>query len=170
MDNNTGTSIVLYGNVSQQVGNMNMIVDGANPTPFTYDGPQRYGSFFELPNLPEGSHNITLSNVSDLSIDFAVITTNTSASIASQLLVIVDDSDQANIIYTGEGWASMTDGAQSGFLILDSQPATDAIPYNESYHTTSEIGDGLNFTFIGNGALNTFFMRCISEFLPRIFD
>ncbi len=58
---------------------MSIIVDEASPMQLTYDGPQRYGLFFELPTLPAGPHNITLSEVSDVSIDFAVITTNTSA-------------------------------------------------------------------------------------------
>ncbi|KJA25163.1 hypothetical protein HYPSUDRAFT_200053 [Hypholoma sublateritium FD-334 SS-4] len=145
-----GTSIMLYGNVSQQIENMSMIVDGANPIPFNYDGPRRYGLFFELPTLAAGPHNVTLSNVTDVSIDFAVISANLSAGIASQLPIIIDDSDQTDIIYTGQGWTSLTEGEQSNFLVLNSQPGTDATPYNDSVHTTSGIGDGFNFTFIGN--------------------
>ena len=135
---------------------MSIIVDEATPIQLPYDGPQCYGMFFELPNLPAGPHNITLSDVSDVSIDFAVITTNTSAGIGSQLPIIINDSDQTNIIYTGGNWTSMTDGTQSNFLILDLQPGTDAVPYNTSIHTTCGVGDGFNFTFTGTGTLLVF--------------
>lgn len=129
-----------------------MSIDGSETFPYEYLGPAGYGPFFDMEPLADGHHNITLSNVVETSIDFAVITVNMSTSLASQQPVIVDDSERDSsetITYTGAGW-SISGTTSSFYQILDSLPSTSAIPYMESTHETNGVGDTLNFTFAGN--------------------
>ena len=151
-----GTSVSLYGNTSQEPEKFTISIDGSEPFPYEYFGPAGYGFFFDMIPLADGHHNITLSNVVGTSVDFAVITVNTSTSLSSQQPIIVDDSEpdaSETITYTGPGWITL--GTTSSFFqILDSAPSTNAIPYMESTHQTNSVGDTLKFTFTGNRAFS----------------
>ena len=148
-----GTRVVLYGNRTSLDSQFSVLVDGAEPLVYEVSTAAGYGAFFETLPLPDGAHNVTLANVVDTTVDFAVVSVNASTSLAAARPVIVDDSDES-IAYTGDNWTSMQSMRASGsaYDILDAQASTNALPYMQTTHLTTSAGDFFNLTFVGSGA------------------
>lgn len=103
--------------------------------------------------LSEGLHNVTFSNVAGAILDFAVISSTLSIdTIAEAAESLVFDDINPAIGYTGSGW---TESSET-HLLLSSHPESTFVPYGNSTHQTSTVGDSFNYTFTGGGGCSIF--------------
>ncbi|KJA18127.1 hypothetical protein HYPSUDRAFT_218388 [Hypholoma sublateritium FD-334 SS-4] len=145
-----GTKVMLYGNRTSLDSAFDVHIDGAEPIVYEVSTAQGYGAFFETLPLADGAHNVTLANVIDTTVDFAVVSVNATTSLAAARPVIVDDAD-ASVAYTGDNWTSMQSmRGGNAYEILDAQASTSALPYQQTTHLTTSPGDFFNFTFAGS--------------------
>ena len=119
--------------------------------------------WYQSPLLSEGLHNITLSNVDGAILDFAVISTTLSTdTIAEAAGTLVFDDVNPSIEYTGSGWTE----SNETHLLFSSHPESTFVPYGNSTHQTSTVGDGFTYTFTGGGECKTFFCDRATKFPP----
>lgn len=116
-------------------------IDGSEPTNTSYNDPNppSYRQWYQSPTLTEGSHNISLSHLAGTALDFAVVTAGNNTPLSGQV-VIVDNQDPA-ITFKGN-WE------QSGEFSQSSQ-FPDGLPFHNSTHDSTTIGDDLTFKFTG---------------------
>lgn len=156
-----GTKITLYGNRTSLDSAFDVHIDGAEPVVYEVSTAAGYGAFFEILPLADGPHNVTLANVIDTTVDFAIVSVNASTSLSAGRPVIVDDTD-ASVAYTGDNWTSMQSmRGGNAYEILDAQASTSALPYQQTTHLTTSEGDFFNFSFIGSGASAASIARCV---------
>lgn len=89
-----------------------------------------------------GFHNITLVNLLGASIDYAVISHPNDATVLSGQTIIVDDEDPA-LSYEGQAWGTSSETYTS----TPQDPKI--VPYGNSTHATTSVGDHFEFAFPG---------------------
>ena len=118
-------------------------IDGGTPYNATYNdpNPQSYRQWYQSPALPDGQHNISLTHLEGTELDFAVVTVPVGkvASLVDQQ-VIVDDTDGA-FTYKG-AWNKNTTQFAAGTV-------PGGLPYGNSTHRTTTVGDTFTFQFSG---------------------
>ncbi|KJA25121.1 hypothetical protein HYPSUDRAFT_38077 [Hypholoma sublateritium FD-334 SS-4] len=149
-----GTSISIFGNTSApgRSDQFTVAIDGGVPYTTTYGDPSPPSTrqWYQSPVLSEDLHHITLSNVAGAILDFAVISTTLSTdAVAEAAGSLIFDDVNPIIGYTGSGW---TESSET-HLLLSSNPESTFVPYGNSTHQTSTVGDSFNYTFIGGGTL-----------------
>ena len=120
---------------------MTVSIDGNHPTNTSYNDPNppSYRQWYQSPTLTEGSHNISLNNLAGTSLDFAVVTVGNDTPLAGQI-AIVDNEDPA-ITFKGNWHLSKESSASGQF--------PDGLPFHNSTHQSTTIGDSLTFQFTG---------------------
>ncbi|KAJ7581531.1 hypothetical protein C8J56DRAFT_895931 [Mycena floridula] len=148
--NFTGTGISFTGNTpASSDTNSPKIFDVAidyNPSyASTFQYPagvdQWYAQFYESPDLLDGPHSINLSSIVT-GLDYAVITAGPSTPLLASTILV--DDDNAEIIFTGQGWQRNTD-------ILKVMPNVwlDSLPVGNATHSSRTVGDSFTFQFAG---------------------
>ncbi len=89
-----------------------------------------------------GFHNITLLNLLGASIDYAVITRPNDATLLSGQTIIVDNADPA-MSFEGQAWGT------SSQTYTSTAQGPKMIPYGNSTHATTSVGDHFEFSFPG---------------------
>ncbi|PPQ92273.1 hypothetical protein CVT25_008581 [Psilocybe cyanescens] len=137
-----GVSIAFYGMAPSLPASqgISVSIDGKPSFTSSYDGlaPDTYRQWYQSPNLPGGSHNITVNLVSGASVDFAAIRPSPNTSLKGRTIII--DDDNFAIKYTG-GWRRSLNNI--GSLV------TPGSPFRNSTHQTWSAGDSLSFSFTG---------------------
>ncbi|KAF8891343.1 hypothetical protein BD779DRAFT_197939 [Infundibulicybe gibba] len=139
-----GTAVAFYGNTGTGLQNATVSIDGGSPYNSSFPGPsQQYLQWYQSPQLQEGNHTISLTNLADVSVDFIVVTAGPSTPLSNQT-VIVDDDDPS-IHYTGN-W-----GRDGGLFSPDSSTNN---PSGKSFHngthrSLAAEGDALTLEFTG---------------------
>lgn len=141
-----GTSVTFFGitpSVFTDSQILTVSIDDGTPYNTTYadPNPQSYRQWYQSPILTDGQHNISLTHVEGTELDFAVVTVPVGrvASLVNQQ-VIVDDADGA-IAYKG-AWTRNTTQFAAGTV-------PGGLPYGNSTHRTTTIGDTFTFQFSG---------------------
>jgi hypothetical protein len=116
-------------------------IDGSVPTNTSYNDPSppSYRQWYQSPNLPEGSHNITLTNITTTSLDFAVVTVGNNTPLAGQVAIV--DNEDPSITFKGN-WKRSQDPSIS-------RQFANGLPFHNSTQDSSTIGDSLTFRFNG---------------------
>lgn len=148
-----GTSIAIFGTTATPQTTLSeeftVVIDDGDPytTSSSDPSPPSYRQWYQSPQLEDGTHNITLSNVFGASIDYAVITADISTNVAAEAdqIIIVDNNDPS-INYAGRGWTETTDTFTSSY-----ENAVTVVPYGNSTHKTSSFGSSFSLDFTGNG-------------------
>ena len=95
-----------------------------------------------------GFHNFTLLNLLGASIDYAVISRPNDATLLIGQTIIVDNTDPA-MSYDGRAWG------MSAETYTSTAQGPKMIPYGNSTHATTSVGDHFEFSFPGAYPLPT---------------
>ena len=136
-----GTSVAFFGVTppaySSQI--LNISIDGSQyTTSYNDPNPPSYRQWYQSPTLPEGSHNISLSNINGTSLDFAIVTAGNDTPLAGQV-AIVDNGNPA-ITFQGnwkQGKASFVSSQIGG------------LPFQNTTQDSTTVGDSFTFRFTG---------------------
>ncbi|KAF8891342.1 hypothetical protein BD779DRAFT_198002 [Infundibulicybe gibba] len=139
-----GTAVAFYGNTATRFQNATVSIDGGSPYNSSFPDPssQEYLQWYQSPQLQEGNHTISLTNLADVSVDFIVVAAGPNTPLSGQT-VIVDDDDPS-IHYTGS-WDR--DGG-----LFSPDPSTSnpsGYPFHNGTHQSSTEGDVLTLEFTG---------------------
>ena len=121
-------------------------IDGgpATNSSFMDPSPQSFRQLHQSPMLPEGTHNITLTRIPNIAVDYVVVTVGQNTPLLGQVM-IVDDGD-SSITYGGS-WSQNT-----GDFVSSSGPYI-GLPYGNATHQTTSAGSTATFPFIGASRL-----------------
>jgi hypothetical protein len=119
-------------------------IDGSAPFKTSYNDPNppSYRQWYQSPTLPQGSHNITLSQLNGTSLDFAIVTAGKDTPLAGKF-AIVDNTSPA-ITFKGK-WKQNNASFISGQIPV-------GLPFQNTTQDSTTVGDSLTFPF--NGALS----------------
>ena len=144
-DQRTGTSVAFFGNTPTPPGSQWALfyVDGApavnlsfmDPSPPTVDW-----QWYQSPILPDGKHNITITHMPGVAVDYVVVTAGQNTQIFGQS-IIVDDGDPS--ITYGGAWARNNNSYTDNFGPYR------GVPYGNGVHQTTSVGATAMFSFTG---------------------
>ena len=147
-DQNLGTSAAFIGNSAPSSAPQTAVVQIDNGTSFVYTyqdpNPQNYMQWFTTPTLPDGNRTITLSNLTLISLDYAVVKVGNQTPLGGQTVIVDDDSPL--IHYAGQ-WSRNTNKFIPGNLPT-------GFPYGNVTHRSSNAGDTFTFQFTGKISYN----------------
>ncbi|KAL4256203.1 Transmembrane protein, partial [Pleurotus pulmonarius] len=134
-----GTAIAFYGHAD---GQLQASIDGASPT---YHPPglqfQIYQPWFNIADLADTHHAITLDFSTNVYFDYAVISAGQSTPLQGRR-ILVDDSDAA-MNYTGT-WSVESD------QMFATGDGLQQIPHGRSVHRSTKAGDYVLLQFTGS--------------------
>ena len=138
-----GTSVAFFG-LTPSDNNSQILavsIDGSEPTNTSYNDPNppSYRQWYQSPTLTEGPHQITLSNLSGPSFDFAVVTVGNNSPLEEQVIIV--DSEDPLIKYGGN-WH-----LNSG--LSNSTQFPEGLAFHNSTQDSSTIGANMTFRFTG---------------------
>ncbi|CAA7262076.1 unnamed protein product [Cyclocybe aegerita] len=141
-----GTSIAFFGvtppaNLSQ---NLTIAIDDNAPYNSSYSdpNPQTYRQWYQSPQLSDGAHTVTLSNLAGTSFDFAVVNVGPDTPLVGQ--PVIADNDDSGFTFNGT-WQRNLAGFNSG-------PNADGFAFHNSTHDTWSVGSGFTYRFTGKSA------------------
>ncbi|KAH8823114.1 hypothetical protein DL96DRAFT_1713563 [Flagelloscypha sp. PMI_526] len=138
-----GTSVTLWGiDTKSRVLGMSGDVDGRPNTPAINPKSPVWGPIYATSTTGSESHTLKLEGIPPgVYLDFAVATGPYKYSLKAETL-IVDDNDPL-VKYTGGGWQE----TDEQFKVIDNTPT---LAYGGKTHSTSTVGDVLQFPFTGD--------------------
>lgn len=147
-DQYPGTSAAFIGNSAPASAPQTAVVQIDNGTSYVYTyqdpNPQNYMQWFTTPTLPAGNHTVTLSNLTLISLDYAVVKVGDHTPLGGQTIIVDDDSPL--IQYSGQ-WSR-----NSNKFIPGNLPT--GFPYGNVTHRSSNPGDTFTFQFTGKKPYN----------------
>jgi hypothetical protein len=151
-----GTSAAFVGNTPPSSSPQTATVQIDNGTSFVVSyqdpNPQNYMQWFTTSTLPDGEHTIRMSNLSYISVDYAIVKVGNHTPLADKTVIVDDDSPL--IQYSGK-WSRSTNKFIPGNLPT-------GYPYGNITHHSSNPGDTLSFQFSGKH-LDIFFYESVLE-------
>ena len=151
-----GTSAAIMGTTPSSTESQYFMVSIDNQTSvntsFSDPNPSSYRQWYQTPNLSDGVHTITFSNLSNSSVDFAVVTVGMQTPIGGERIVV--DNNDSGLNYSS-GWRKDFDE----FNMEGSAPVS-GFPLGNSTYDTNTIGSSFSYQFSGKLAktfLNIFF-------------
>jgi hypothetical protein len=140
----TGTSVAFFGNTppvnSSQWALFSIDNGPASNVSFMDPAPASTRQWYQSSTLPDAPHNITVSYMSAVSLDYAVVTAGQNTPLLGQV-VIVDDGDPS-IAYAGS-WT------RSPNSFTSSTGPYGGLPYRNATHQTTSAGSSATFHFMG---------------------
>lgn len=138
-----GTSVAFFG-ITPSVNNSQILavsIDGGEPTNTSYNDPNppSYRQWYQSPTLTEGPHQITLSNLSGPSLDFAVVTVGNNSPLEGHVIIV--DNEDPSITFEGD-W-------QLNSTLSHSTQFPEGLAFHNSTQDSSAIGANLTFRFTG---------------------
>ena len=166
-----GTSVAFFGITPPAYSSqsLNVSIDGSAPFKTSYNDPNppSYRQWYQSPTLPEGSHNITLTQLAGTSVDFAIVTAGNDTPLSGQIAIV--DNENPAITFQGN-WRQNTASFVSSQIPV-------GLPFQNSTQNSTTIGDSLTFLFTGTlsyqriaigGGLNSLLVRTIRCYLWSI--
>jgi len=115
-------------------------IDNGTMSGMSYDdSPGYYKPWFQSTKLSDGQHTITVRNLSNAEIDFAIVEVGNQTPLSGKTIVV--DNDSPSIRYSGH-WSRNTSQFRSGTDFM-------GFPYGNSTHRSSTPGDTFTFRFTG---------------------
>lgn len=105
--------------------------------------PGNYQQWYQSPVLPDGQHLIILDQLDGFGIDFFVVAPGPTSALTNQSL-IVDDT------YTGIQYSSGWETNTRATLVADQSHG--GFTFMNTTHSTSKVGETMNFSFTGTSA------------------
>jgi hypothetical protein len=143
-----GTSVAFIGVTppSSQPQTFMVSIDNRTSinTSFSDPNPSSYRQWYQSPTLSDGLHTITLSNLTNSSIDFALVTVGTQTPIKEERIVVDDNASGLNF---SAGWRKDRDK----FNLGGSVPIS-GFTLSNSTHDTETVGNSFSYKFSGKGA------------------
>jgi hypothetical protein len=144
-----GTSVAFFGITPPASSSQSLTVsiDGSAPFQTSYNDPNppSYRQWYQSPTLPEGSHNITVSQLTGTSVDFAIVTAGNDTPLAGQIAIV----DNQNPLITFQG-----DWKQDNASFISSQILV-GLPFQNTTQNSTTVGDSLTFLFTGTFSYRT---------------
>jgi len=137
---------------------MMVSIDGQTPytTSYSDPNPSSYRQWYQTPQLSEGSHNISLSNIAGTSLDFAVVKVGKNTPLAGQTVIV--DNDDPGFRYDNK-W-------QRNQAQFNSGPYPDGLPFGNTTHQTTYVGSSFTYRFSGKSLLSFFKTTSQVSYLP----
>ncbi|PBK67108.1 hypothetical protein ARMSODRAFT_1021068 [Armillaria solidipes] len=138
-----GISIAFTGNTpgTSNKQDFSVSVDGAEAYVASYPSPAEYLQWYMSPTLEEGNHTITLSELDNIDVDYAIVAVGNQTTVQGKD-ILVDDTSNA-IVWTG-GWQTNT-----STLAHITRVFVDNHPLGNSTKDSSTAGDSFSFQFTG---------------------
>ena len=102
--------------------------------------PPSYRQWYQSPTLPDGEHNVTISHMPAVSIDYATVTAGQNTPLLGQVLIV--DDDDPSITYKGN-WS------RNANVFLSSYGPYIGLPYGNATHQTTTPSASATFRFSG---------------------
>ncbi|KAJ6543581.1 hypothetical protein DFH09DRAFT_37784 [Mycena vulgaris] len=137
-----GTSIAFYGNTSppDKAQTMSVRIDGDSEYQSTQPAPQEYRQWYVSPTLSDSTHTIVMDDLVSIDLDYVTVAAGPSTPLRGATLIV--DDDDPELIYAGK-WATNT----NFFTVGHGFPS--GLPFQNSTHQSSTVGDSLAFQFAG---------------------
>ncbi|KAK0491578.1 hypothetical protein IW261DRAFT_96926 [Armillaria novae-zelandiae] len=138
-----GISIAFTGNTpgASTKQNFSVSIDGADAYVASYPSPAEYLQWYTSPTLEEGNHTITLSEMDNIDVDYAIIAVGNQTAVQGRD-ILVDDTSSA-IVWTGNWQTNTSTLAHVTRVFLDNHPL------GNSTKDSSTSGDSYSFQFTG---------------------
>ncbi|THV06256.1 hypothetical protein K435DRAFT_883861 [Dendrothele bispora CBS 962.96] len=139
-----GTSIAFVGNTPHLYSSQSFMVaiDGAQDEPVTYPEPEVNCQWYTSHMLNDsGSHQIVLSQLDKVSVDFAFITAGENTPLTGQTIVVDDSSPEIN--WSGQWQERSNQKFPAG--------VDQGRPFGNGTHASTNVGDSMTFPFAGTG-------------------
>ncbi|THU76165.1 hypothetical protein K435DRAFT_846694, partial [Dendrothele bispora CBS 962.96] len=141
----TSTSIAFVGNTPHLYSSQSFMVaiDGAQDEPVTYPEPEVNCQWYtsHMLNDSDGSHQIVLSQLDKVSVDFAFITAGENTPLAGQTIIVDDSSPEIN--WSGQWQERSNQKFPAG--------VDQGRPFGNGTHASTNVGDSMTFRFAGTG-------------------
>lgn len=142
-----GTSIAFFGatplpGLPQYVV---VSIDGGTPYISSYNdtlAPSSSVQWYQSPLLPDTEHNISLTRLVGVTLDYMVVTTGPTTSLTGQVIIVDDCGPE--VIYSG-AWTRK----QARFERTLGNLTLTGYPHGNATHDTSEAGSKATFRFSG---------------------
>ncbi len=85
--------------------NFSVSIDGADEYVASYPSPAEYLQWYMSPTLEEGNHTITLSELDNIDVDYAIVAVGNQTTVQGKD-ILMDDTSNA-IVWTGD-WQANT--------------------------------------------------------------
>ncbi|THV06258.1 hypothetical protein K435DRAFT_789667 [Dendrothele bispora CBS 962.96] len=139
-----GTSIAFVGNTPHPNSSQSFMIaiDGAQDEPVTYPEPEVNCQWYTSHMLNDsGSHQIVLSQLDKVSVDFAFITAGENTPLAGQTIIVDDSSPEIN--WSGQWQERSNQKFPAG--------VDQGRPFGNGTHASTNVGDSMTFPFAGTG-------------------
>ncbi|KAK0443902.1 uncharacterized protein EV420DRAFT_1649014 [Desarmillaria tabescens] len=128
-----GISIAFTGNTPPGTNkqNFSVFIDGADAYVASYPSQWEYMQWYMSPTLEEGTHTITLTEMDNIDVDYAIVGVGNQTTVLGKDILVDDTSD--SIIWTGD-WQTNT---------------STLTHITETYIINHPLGDSFSFEFTG---------------------
>ncbi|KAK0443901.1 uncharacterized protein EV420DRAFT_1013687 [Desarmillaria tabescens] len=138
-----GISIAFTGNTPPGTNKQtfSVFIDEAYAYVASYPSQAEYMQWYMSPTLEEGSHTITLTEMDETDVDYALVGVGDQTTVLGKDLLVDDTSDR--IIWTGD-WKT-----NKGTLMYITEPYIVNHPLGNSTKDSKTVGDSFSFEFTG---------------------
>lgn len=138
-----GISIAFTGNTpgASTKQNFSVSIDGADAYVASYPSPAEYLQWYMSPTLKEGNHTITLSEMDNIEVDYAIVAVGNQTAVQGKDILVDDTSDRT--VRTGNWQTNTSTLAHITRVFVDNHPL------GNSTRDSSTAGDSFTFQFTG---------------------
>ncbi|KAK0447721.1 hypothetical protein EV421DRAFT_1787786 [Armillaria borealis] len=138
-----GISIAFTGNTpgTSNKQDFSVSIDGADAYVASYPSPAEYLQWYMSPILEEGNHTITLSELDNIDVDYAIVAVGNQTTVQGKD-ILVDDTSNA-IVWNGNWQTNTSTLAHITRVFVDNHPL------GNSTKDSSTAGDSFSFQFTG---------------------
>ncbi|KAK0243379.1 hypothetical protein EDD85DRAFT_786286 [Armillaria nabsnona] len=138
-----GISIAFTGNTpgTSNKQDFSVSIDGAEAYVASYPSPAEYLQWYMSPTLEEGNHTVTLSEMDNIDVDYAIVAVGNQTTVQGKD-ILVDDTSNA-IAWTGDWQTNTSTLAHVTRVFVDNHPL------GNSTKDSSTAGDSFSFQFTG---------------------
>ncbi|KAK7442495.1 hypothetical protein VKT23_016093 [Stygiomarasmius scandens] len=134
-----GTSIAFVGSSPDVSPPYLVSIDGSEDTTSDYPELAVDSQWYTSEMLEDTLHSVQVSNLNGTDVDFAVVTIGENTPLEEQTIIVDDNSSE--IIWNGQ-WQERTDYRYPTGI-------TDARPFQDGAHISTDVGDTMAFQFAG---------------------
>ncbi|PBK67112.1 hypothetical protein ARMSODRAFT_339052 [Armillaria solidipes] len=138
-----GISIAFTGNTpgTSNKQDFSVSIDGADAYVASYPSSAEYLQWYMSPTLEEGNHTITLSEMNNIDVDYAIVAVGNQTTVQGKD-ILVDDTSNATV-WTGNWQTNTSTLAHVTRVFVDNHPL------GNSTKDSSTAGDSFSFQFTG---------------------
>ncbi|KAK0443900.1 uncharacterized protein EV420DRAFT_1484791 [Desarmillaria tabescens] len=138
-----GISIAFTGNTPPRTNkqNFSVFIDGEDAYIASYPSHTEYMQWYMSPTLEEGTHTITLTEMDNIDVDYAIVGVGNQTTVLGNDILVDDTSD--NIVWTGD-WQTNT-----STLTHITETSIVNHPLGNSTKDSKTVGDSFSFEFTG---------------------